>query len=271
MKTQQPQHNMLDDETDNAQYVCMCKQEQQYMADDYLASCPLIDEECRRKMVAWYYQVVDFCHFDRETVEICVNFLERFLSSDAVSDDITRNDFQLIAMTSLYVAIKIHEPIAVDPKTIAGLSGGQFTVEDIEACERRLLPGLSWRMNPPTTMSFVRMHVRDLSLSHYTEQQVLQLTKTQLETAIKDYSLMTTVLPSTLAKAAISNSMSSIGHYRSKLTATVDAEVADVLAYSLPSPLCSSPTTSSMGPKRTTLVRYESNGELSPKCVSAHP
>lgn len=116
-----------------------------------------VDADCRSKMAAWCYQVVDFCSFNRESVEIAMNLLDRFLltpSGIAVLKD--RTLFQLASMTTLYTAIKINEPEAVDPATVSELSKGSFSAQDVEVMELHILNALEWRVNPPTSMSFVR-------------------------------------------------------------------------------------------------------------------
>lgn len=80
------------------------------------------DEESRIKMSAWCYQVVDFCKFRRETVGIAMSYLDRYLTSlddrSAVTD---RKFYQLVTMTSLYIAIKIHEPLEMETSLLADL------------------------------------------------------------------------------------------------------------------------------------------------------
>eukprot|EP00542_Grammatophora_oceanica_P021335 CAMPEP_0194038392 /NCGR_PEP_ID=MMETSP0009_2-20130614/10632_1 /TAXON_ID=210454 /ORGANISM="Grammatophora oceanica, Strain CCMP 410" /LENGTH=271 /DNA_ID=CAMNT_0038680875 /DNA_START=9 /DNA_END=824 /DNA_ORIENTATION=+ len=182
--------------------------------DDYISRLPLVDEDCRQQMIEWFCKIVDYCQFERETVEIAVNYLDRYLSNKRVSSEesITRDRFHLVAMTSLYLAAKIHEPIAMEAPIVASLSGGQVTVEQLLDCEQELLGGLNWRMHPPTSMSFARHFVGRFKVLQ--REQLLELSKIQLEAAVQDYSIVQhNVLPSMLAAAAVSNSLLCLGAY----------------------------------------------------------
>jgi hypothetical protein len=74
-----------------------------------------------------------------------------------------RREFQLVAVTCLYLAIKLHgETDVVDgPRrklkinAFVELSRGLFTVETLEAKEREILEMLEWKVNPPTTVRIV--------------------------------------------------------------------------------------------------------------------
>ena len=121
----------------------MCQQEKlAYQKVDPLRGAPLhhegaaddssshVDEICRFKMCEWSFQIVDFCKFHRESVDIAMNYLDRFLLTkvgQAALQD--RNVYQLVAMTCLYSAIKIHERQALSPAVVSQLSRGVYTAE----------------------------------------------------------------------------------------------------------------------------------------------
>ena len=109
------------------------QEENEYSCIDYLlaneemrkkAAKP-VDEDCRVKMCEWCYQVVDFCKFRRETVGIGMTYLDRYLCTEkgkkALGD---RKEYQLVAMTCLYIAIKLHEPLEMETSLLADLSRG---------------------------------------------------------------------------------------------------------------------------------------------------
>ena len=173
-----------------------------------------IDVECRDKMCEWSYQIVDFCSFSRESVEIAMSYLDRFLLTrigSAVLED--RNIYQLASMTALYTAIKIHERQALNPKVVSQLSRGAYTVEQIEEMETVILTALDWRMNPPTSVSFVREFMTIIPhdvVPAGAREIVLELAKAQTELAVSSYSLMATPA-SMIAYCALVNALDSSG------------------------------------------------------------
>jgi hypothetical protein len=173
-----------------------------------------VDIECRSKMATWCIQIVDFCKFTRETAEISMSHLDRFLATPAGAAALhDRTLYQLASMAALYTAVKIHEPEAMDPKLVSNLSRGAYSAADVEAMERQLLSALSWRVNPPTCLSFVRK-LMELIPVEAMDQEMLrtafELTKFQTELAVHDFQFVT-VKPSVVAYCSLMNSLESLG------------------------------------------------------------
>jgi hypothetical protein len=197
-----------------------------YTASDWLqlthcesANLPLhwneaVDSDCRRLMVTWCVEVVDFCKFSHEIVEITMSLVDRFLATP--EGTAARNDrcvYQLACMASLYTAVKINEPLAMSPSMVAHFSSGAFSSKDIEAMEATLLNALKWRVNPPTSWDFVRM-ILDLVPRHTVDGEIrkaaLDLALFQTELAVANYQFVT-VQASTIAYAALMNALESLG------------------------------------------------------------
>eukprot|EP00521_Asterionellopsis_glacialis_P014552 CAMPEP_0195293212 /NCGR_PEP_ID=MMETSP0707-20130614/11987_1 /TAXON_ID=33640 /ORGANISM="Asterionellopsis glacialis, Strain CCMP134" /LENGTH=357 /DNA_ID=CAMNT_0040353875 /DNA_START=17 /DNA_END=1090 /DNA_ORIENTATION=- len=133
-----------------------------------------VNDSWRRKICEWSFEVVDHFGFDREVVSIALNYLDRFVASNSLSAEggssISRREFQLVAVTSLYLAIKLHgETDSFDgPRrklkigAFVELSRGLFNIETLETMENGILNALEWRMNPPTTVRFVACLLRQL-------------------------------------------------------------------------------------------------------------
>lgn len=193
-----------------------------------------VDAECRFRMVEWCYQVVDFCKFSRDTVAIAMSYLDRFLVTSEGSEILDdRKAFQLCTMTCLYTAIKTHEPEAMDPQVISGLSRGAYSAEQVEAMERRILEGIKWRMNPPTALSFARsfMNLIPSGIMSETQQNaVIELAKYQTELAVEEYSFIT-VDSSMIAFAALANALQNVDRqvkyqYFQKISVVADIDIS---------------------------------------------
>jgi hypothetical protein len=207
--------------------LAMKGQEQVYAKHDYLrqhdttpTTTPIVDEDCRSKMVAWSYQVVDYLKFQRETVEISMNSLDRYMATaDGRRLHSNTCAYQLAAMTCLYTAVKIHEPEAMDPQLVSNLSRGTYSPTQIEHMEVALLQALDWRVNPPTALAYCRLYLDLISvedLDPMSRTAAYESVQYQTELAVNDYDCML-VPPSTVAYCALVNALQQVGVYRTKI------------------------------------------------------
>jgi hypothetical protein len=99
------------------------------------------------------FHVVDCTNLRRETVSIAMGYLDRFLCSSSLrAEQARRNrkEYQLAAMTSLYIAVKIYEPLEMDAGLVSRLSRGLHSAAEITTLEHEMLVALSWRMCDPS-------------------------------------------------------------------------------------------------------------------------
>jgi lipoyl(octanoyl) transferase len=94
-----------------------------------------VDETWRGLICEWSFQVVDHFDFNRETVAISLSYLDRFVASRPLN----RRTFQLAAMTTLYLAIKLFEPGHLKVSDLVKLSQGCFVPEHIVMMEESIL------------------------------------------------------------------------------------------------------------------------------------
>lgn len=163
--------------------------EQYQVAPDYLHSSVLIpgdsmeqvvSERCRRRTCEWMYDICDYFLLNREVVGIALFYVDRYftITFDAAAGQVpvTRRQFQLVALTGLYIAVKLHgEDRHENPAcqkslgssgqsddsqpwnrrrsdfsvaVCASISRDQFLLSEIEESERIMLNTLDWYMNP---------------------------------------------------------------------------------------------------------------------------
>lgn len=197
--------------------IMLHQEENEYEVFDYLkvnaeirkkAAKP-VDEDCRVKMCEWCYQVVDFCKFRRETVGIGMTYLDRYLCSDkgkkALGD---RKEYQLVAMTCLYIGIKLHEPLEMETSLLADLSRGCYTEMEFANMEKKILEALVWRVSGPTALGFVQHYLLFLPETVHSAVvlAVFDYARYQTELAIADHSFVK-VKPSVTGMAALMNAM----------------------------------------------------------------
>jgi hypothetical protein len=173
-----------------------------------LASKP-VDEDCRVKMCEWCYQVVDFCKFRRETVGMGMSYLDRYLCTPKGLEALcNRKEYQLAAMTALYVAIKLHEPLEMETSLLADLSRGCYNEMEFVAMEQTILQGLKWKVNGPTPLGFVQyfMALLPQEVHPLVGSVVMDYARFQIELAVSEQGFVA-IRPSEVALAAVLNAL----------------------------------------------------------------
>lgn len=99
------------------------------------SSASSINEIWREKICEWAYQVIDHFDYSREVVGVAIHYLDRYLATRTVNKKV----FQLAAMTSLFLAIKLYEPGRISMASMIELSRGYFTLDQMVAMEESLL------------------------------------------------------------------------------------------------------------------------------------
>ena len=185
----------VDEMTASILAAMIAKESSVYHCKDYLSSSSFeVTADDRKKLVDWCFCAVDVCSFQPETVVIAINLLDRYLSipskfgSECLQD---RREFQLLALSCLYIAIKTNERIAFSSQMVSELSHGGYTVEEIEHTEKIILCGLSWRVNGPTSLQMA-LHILSLMgidklLSKQSVSGVISEVQYQTKKAARDY------------------------------------------------------------------------------------
>lgn len=161
---------------------------------NYMDMQPELDHVKRGILVDWIIQVHKHFKLLPETLFLCVNLMDRFLSARPVSSP----KFQLVGLSAFYVACKFEEMMSPTVEEMVYLSGGQYTTDELFRAERFMLKTLNWNLSYPSPMNFLRRISKadDLNIETRTVGKYL------MEIACVDWELMATP-PSLLAAAAM--------------------------------------------------------------------
>ncbi len=149
-------------------------------------SLPRLHSQWRPSIFEWFYKIIDHFLLDRGIVAIAMDYVDRFLltsaylslsdntveettSNERCADRVSIKTYQLVAMSSLYIAMKLHggnetgstsSPWRIKRRTfcIKGfvrLSRGQFQPKDVLSMEVIILQALQWKVNPVTVSCFL--------------------------------------------------------------------------------------------------------------------
>merc|ERR1712176_1471455 len=130
-----------------------------------------------------------------------------------------REEYQLATMTSLYLAIKLHEPIKLNIPTYIHVCNDTRSPDQFSKMENDILNVLNWRLNGPTTICFLE-HFFDiippkifssstLSTGHSGLETLLTLSKIYAKLTLNDY-YFAPLKPSVTALCCISIAMQRI-------------------------------------------------------------
>jgi len=163
----------------------------------------MINESWREKICKWTFEVIDHFEFQRETAFIALSYLDRFLSSRPVN----HRTFQLLSMTTLYLAVKLYEPKTLQISSLTELSRGLFNESHLSAMELVLLSELDWKVHPPTPQNFSKHFQHFLPIDNERiKLEILDLADFLMELSVCDYFFVTRK-PSSIAMASILNAL----------------------------------------------------------------
>ena len=108
----------------------------------------------RTKLCDWAYQFVDSVGLDRGIVCITFSYFDRYVYSQTENVECK---IDLVFMTSLYLAIKIHSfsELTFPAFKFSEITDGKFDQADITDMEISLLGVLGWHVNPPVPALFL--------------------------------------------------------------------------------------------------------------------
>ena len=216
----------------------LCKEQTIYAQHDYFAR-PLpispedngempVDPLCRNIMAKWCSSLCKFCSYDRRMVESVMSCVDRFVATPKGSRILlSRDQYQLAVMASLYLVAKVQQTQALEPDSVAKLSRGKYSKANIEAMELAILSSLKWFVNPPTAMGFAHEFIQNYdfvpedydddsdelsssSTSSTTEERIMDLVRCQILEATCDYELSCQTRPSHIAFGALTNALQSL-------------------------------------------------------------
>jgi hypothetical protein len=158
----------------------------------------------RQQIVEWMYTLVKCCELQHSAAAAAAHFLDVAVARNLIE---TPDDYQLVAMTALYVSLKMYDTPslrAIKLQSLVELGNGDFNEDDILRMERDLLNSFEWRLCPPTPNCFLNecLTLLPKETSTVTRSKIEELALKAIEIAVARDSFAT-MKPSTIAHSAI--------------------------------------------------------------------
>jgi len=183
-----------------------------YTVRDYLPQRSEVRFQQRRLTVQYLYQLVDFGGFRRDVVAYAMTHLmDRYLGTPAGQRALQdRKDYQLVALTCLYMAVKLLEPKNIGVDSLVPLANGVCSRDEFLNMERSILKTLNWRVGQgPTPLAFVQL-LMPLLPNQINTVALYNHVQYQLELGVSDYNIGC-AKPSAVAIAALWNGLENTG------------------------------------------------------------
>ncbi|KAJ7817505.1 A/B/D/E cyclin [Mycena olivaceomarginata] len=119
---------------------------------NYMDSQPNLTWEMRAVLNAWLIQVHTRFRLLPETLFLCTNLVDRFLSTRSI----LRSKLQLVGMACLLIASKFEETISPAVANFILLCSGAYTAADMLQAEQRILCALDWDLSYPSPVHYLR-------------------------------------------------------------------------------------------------------------------
>jgi hypothetical protein len=126
---------------------------------DYLSSIQKnhITNEMRTKLIDWLSQVHNRYRLRDETLFLCVNILDRFLSMKAVS----RSKLQLVGVAALMIASKYEDIYCPSTKNYVEICANTYSTEEILRMEILILSTLKFNITIASPLAFIEKYLNN--------------------------------------------------------------------------------------------------------------
>lgn len=142
----------------------------------------------------WLIQVHSRFKLLPETLFLCINIIDRFLSARVVS----LAKLQLVGVTCMFIAAKVEEVVAPSASNFLYCAHSSYTEHEILQAERYVLKTIDWNLGYPNPIHFLRR----VSKADEYNVQVRTIAKYLLEIQCLEWRLIAAP-PSLLAAAAL--------------------------------------------------------------------
>jgi G2/mitotic-specific cyclin 3/4 len=132
----------------------------------------------RSHLINWLIEVHECFSFLPETLFLCVNYIDRFLSFNSVC----LGELQMFGATALLIAAKYEEKEHPSVGEIVYLGAGSYTTNKILKAEQFMLSMLKYELGWPGPMSFLRR----ISKADNYDLEIRTLAKYFLEVTLMD-------------------------------------------------------------------------------------
>lgn len=126
----------------------------------------------RGVLTDWLIQIHQRFRLLPETLFLCINIIDRFLSARVVS--LVR--LQLVGVTALFIAAKYEEIMAPSVANFLCSAEGNYGEKDILEAEKYILRTLDWNLSYPNPIHFLRRASKadgyDLAVCRYLHLRV---------------------------------------------------------------------------------------------------
>lgn len=119
-----------------------------------------INEKMRTILINWLIEVHFKFHLLNETLFICINIIDRYLSQKNIS----RKYLQLLGITSLFIASKYEEIYAPSAKDLIFMTDNAYKIEEMIKMENEILGVLKFELTFPTSLRFLELYGDFLNL-----------------------------------------------------------------------------------------------------------
>lgn len=161
---------------------------------EYMASQKELAWSMRGILLDWLVQVHARFRLLPETLFLCVNIIDRFLSARVVS----LAKLQLVGITCLFISSKVEEIVAPSVSHFLHCADSSYTESEILLAERYVLKTIDWNLSYPNPMHFLRR----ISKADDYDIKSRTMGKYLLEVGTLEWRLLATP-PSLVAAAAI--------------------------------------------------------------------
>ena len=123
-----------------------------------------------------------FSEFGRDVVSYAMSYFDRIFPYYSINDTLV----ELVALTCLYLALKIHCSNKISLRCILSFSGSSFQYDQVLKMERIILRGLDWHLHPATPHSFLEIFFSTSSSDDKEMNEIEETANYLLELAICD-------------------------------------------------------------------------------------
>lgn len=181
----------------------MSSQVQTMPNPNYMANQKDLGWTMRGILNDWLIELQERFRLLPETLFLCINIIDRFLSARVVS--LAR--LQLVGVTCMFIAAKVEEIVCPSAEELLQQTEASYQVSDVFGAERYVLKTLNWNLNYANPVHFLRR----VSKADDYNVKARTIAKYLLEIACLEWRLIAAP-PSLLAAAAMWLARLSLGN-----------------------------------------------------------